>query len=395
MKKLLSVLLVMVMSLSVLAGCGGSKETQNLSGIDLEKYVTKLGEYKGLEITGVKTEITDEYVDSYIEYMLIKSPVVQDTDRTVIQDGDLVNIDFVGKDKDGVEFQGGSAQGYDLEIGSGTFIPGFEDALIGGELGTTFDIDVTFPEEYGNEELAGQPAVFTVTINKISEFTTPELTDEFIQGLGYDEYTTVEDFKEICRQSLEANAESVFQSELQTAVMDALMVECEFSEEIPDALYDYYRDNIDQNIANSASMVGIDKMQYVLENYGMSEQQYEYELDNGASRSTKQALVCGLIAKKEGIVVTDEELDAAIAENYANFGYQSVEDYKEKANVEDYRDNLLITKVLNFLIDNANITQLTEEEAAALKAQQAGEATTEETTIEETTEAATTEAATE
>lgn len=386
MKKLLACLMILAMSISLLAGCGekgaGDEQTvtgkESLKGIEFEKYVTKLGEYKGLEISGVKTEITDEYVDSYIEYMLLNSPVPEEvTDRTTIQAGDLVNIDFVGKDKDGVEFEGGSSQGqgYDLEIGSGAFIPGFEDALIGGELGSTFDINVTFPEEYGNEELAGQPAIFTITVNKISELKTPELTDEYVQSLGYDEYTTVEKFKEICRDSLEANAEAVFQSELQTAVMDALMVECEFSEEIPDDLYNYYRDKIDQNIANSAQMVGIDKMEYLKENYGIQDDvQYAYMLDTGATRSLKKALVCGYVAEKEGISVSDTELDATIAENFYNFGYMTVEDYKANENVEDYRDNLMITKVLEFLIENANVTELTEEEYAKLQEQKAKEA---------------------
>ena len=133
-----------------------------------------------------------------------------------------------------------------------------------------------------------------------NELIVPELTDEFVQSLGYDQYTTVEKFKEICRDSLESNAEAVFQSELQTAVMDALMVECEFSEEIPDDLYNYYRDKIDQNIANSAQMVGIEKLEYVKENYGAADEvQYAYMLDTGATRSIKQALVCGYIAEKE------------------------------------------------------------------------------------------------
>ena len=153
----------------LLSGCGMKEEDMKyLKDFDPSKYVT-LGEYKGMNITIPKTEVTDEDVDSYIDYLLSANESYVDiTDRDVAQNGDVANIDYEGK-KDGVAFDGGTAQGYDLNLGSGVFIDGFEDGVVGMKVGETKDLTLTFPDNYANEDLAGAEVVFTVTLNSIKE----------------------------------------------------------------------------------------------------------------------------------------------------------------------------------------------------------------------------------
>ena len=357
MKRVAATILAAVLAATSLVGCGSGSE-ENLSKVDPEKYVTKLGEYKGMQLTGSATEITDEYLESYIDYMLenSKQPVAITEDRPV-QTGDVVNIDYVGK-KDGVAFDGGTAQGYDLTIGSGSFIEGFEDGLIGAKAGETLDLNLTFPEDYPAEDLAGQAVVFTVTINTIGELVRPELTDEYVQSLGMDYCQNVEEFYDVVRQSLEDSANATLENELQTQVIQKLMEICEFTEEVPEEMFNYYKDQIDANFVNSASAVGMEKADYISQYYGMTEEQYNTEIETGALNSARQAIVCAMIAEKEGIEVTEDELNAKIEENYANFGYESVDAYMESGNAEDYRDYLLTMEVLEFLLDNAVVTEV-------------------------------------
>ena len=339
------------MMAAALTGCGASED--NLSSIDLEKYVTSLGEYKGLELSAAKTEVTDEYIESYIDYMLMNYPeLVEVTDRAVAL-GDVVNIDYVGK-KDGVAFEGGTAQGYELAIGSGTFIEGFEDGLVGANKGDVVDLNLTFPEEYHSEELAGADVVFTVTVNSINEQKTPELTDEFVKQF---ECETVDEFRESVKISLEDSANATYTNELQTQVIDILTANCEFSDELPEELYNYYKGQITSNFENYATQYGVDLETFVTSYYGTTMDEFNAQIEDGAASSTRQAMACALIAQKEGIEVTDEELNTKIEENYANFGYESVDAYKEAENEEDYRDYLLTGKVLNFLVENAVVTE--------------------------------------
>lgn len=355
MKRVLAIVMSVSMMAAMLIGCGsGSADETNLSNTNLEKYVTALPEYKGLELSAAKTEVTDELVDSYIDYMLTQYPVYEEVTGRAVELGDTVNIDYVGKDMNGVAFQGGTAQGYELMIGSGTFIDGFENGLMGVNIGETVDLNLTFPEDYGNTELAGQDVVFTVTVNSISIAGPAELNDEFVAQFGN---TDVEDFRNSVVISLEDNAEATYKTELQEQAIDALTAGCEFSDKLPEGLYNYYQEQIRANFTNYATAYGMDMNTFISQVYGTTEEAFNAQIEEGAASSTRQAMACALVAQKEGITVTDEELEADLAENYANLGYESVEAYKENASVEDYRDYLLTNKVLDFLIENAVITE--------------------------------------
>ena len=208
MKKFITTMTVLALSASVLAGCGKTAENGEstqagtesaapaetgsetaaaaveygedayVDGINVADYVT-LGEYKGIEVTETTPTVTDDYVQSYIDYALQSNMVTTEVTDSDVQTGDIANIDYEGK-IDGVAFEGGTDKGYDLEIGSGSFIDGFEDGLIGAEIGETRDVTVTFPESYPNAEVAGKEAVFTVTVNSIHTESLPDLTDDMM-----------------------------------------------------------------------------------------------------------------------------------------------------------------------------------------------------------------------
>ncbi len=151
------------------------------------------------------------------------------------------------------------------------------------------------------------------------------------------------------------------EEELQEQAIDALMAGCEFSDKLPEGLYGYYQEQIRANFVNYATAYGVDLNTFLTQYYGMTEEMFNEQVEEGASNSTRQAMACALIAQKEGITVTDEELHADLEANYANLGYESVEAYKENASIEDYRDYLLTSKVLDFIIENAVITEPVEE----------------------------------
>ena len=178
--------------------------------------------YRGLKADLKRYLVTEEDVQKQIEGILEENPKIEHVTDRPAQLGDEVIIDYAGF-CDGEQFEGGTAQHQPLTLGSGTFIPGFEEQLVGKEIGEEVIVSVTFPEAYHSEELAGQPVVFTVTVNSIGELVKPELTDEYVQSLGMDYCQNVEEFYDVVRQSLEDSANATLENELQTQVIEKLM----------------------------------------------------------------------------------------------------------------------------------------------------------------------------
>ena len=301
------------------------------------------------------------------------------TDRPV-EEGDIVNIDYEGK-IDGVAFDGGTAQGYDLTIGSGTFIDGFEDGLIGAETGETVDVNVTFPENYQGEEVAGKDAVFTVTVNSISVETLPELTDEFVQGLDVG-VNTVEEYRQYAYDLLMEEEQATHDSNAEIAVLEAVMAGSQIQDPPEDMTNRYYNRIID-NMTYYASLYGYD-LETFLSMQGTSED----AIRESAAQAGQEIIVMQAIADAEGLSVTDEELDAEIETNAGSLGYDDVEEYRASLDVEGYREYMMSEKVLNFLLENAVVTDVEPETEAA-------EAETAETAAEETQAAETETAETE
>ena len=326
--------------------------------INVDEYVT-LGEYKGLEVVSNVQVISDEEVESYIDYVVSMSGELEEvTDRDVVENGDVTNIDYEGK-KDGVAFDGGTDEGYDLKIGSGSFIPGFEEGLVGVKKGETVDLNLTFPEDYPAEDLAGAEVVFTVTVNGIYQAVIPEFSDEFVASLEIENVATMDEYRAYIKSMMEESEKENALQDIQTQLISMVTENAEVSG-VPQELVDrFYNINVN-NMNYNAMMYGMDLESFVSAYYGLDAETFEAETVAAAEESAKQALVCLKIAADENITVTDEEMDAAVEENYAGYGYTSVDEFKAAIDMEEYRESLLLNKIVDFLVENATITEVPE-----------------------------------
>lgn len=336
---------------------------------DANDYVT-LGDYLGMEVTvDGDYEVTDEDIRDEIELELAYfGTTYEETDKTTVEEGDTVNIDYVGK-KDGVAFDGGTGEDYNLTIGSGTFIPGFEDGLIGAEVGDIVDLELTFPEEYQNAELAGQDVVFTVTVNSIVEpvqITYETLTDEFIQdNVGLD---SVEAYIDEVREVLEEDKASEKETAVSRAILLKLPEICTVSGH-PEGLEE---ERIEQNVqyyADMASAYGTD-LETMLGSNGMTEESLRSELAESVKDTVDVELILLAIADAEGITNDEEAYQAYVADILTQGGYASEEELYKEFKEAYVRRQFCQDKARELVEENAKITftgkasaESTEEEA--------------------------------
>lgn len=350
---------VLLASLVMLAGCGGYDNTSmDITKIDVDSYIETLGEYKGLTIeTEPKMTITDNTVDDYIDYVLSASGQTSTTevDRAA-KEGDIVNIDYEGI-KDGVAFEGGTDTGYDLTLGSGQFIPGFEDGLIGYKKGDEVALNLTFPEDY-REELAGAEVVFNVKINSVKEVTAATLTPEFIQGLGISGVTDEESFRSYIKENLETNAEDSYRNGLRDGLITQIAENTVFTDaELPVNLMNYYVGQIQNQDSTMASQYGVSLEEFVTTYYDMEFDAYEEQCRTQAETMLKDAIICEKIARIEDIKVSKKEATESLESDAVKYGYESVDEYKQSFDEQDYRNYLLELKVMDYLLENANIVE--------------------------------------
>ena len=355
-KRLTAVLLV---ALVMLAGWGGCDNTSmDITKIDVDSYIETLGEYKGLTIeTEPKMTITDNTVDDYINYVLSASGQTSTTevDRAA-KEGDIVNIDYEGI-KDGVAFEGGTDTGYDLTLGSGQFIPGFEDGLIGYKKGDEVALNLTFPEDY-REELAGAEVVFNVKINSVKEVTAATLTPEFIQGLGISGVTDEESFRSYIKENLETNAEDSYRNGLRDGLITQIAENTVFTDaELPVNLMNYYVGQIQNQDSTMASQYGVSLEEFVTTYYDMEFDAYEEQCRTQAETMLKDAIICEKIARIEDIKVSKKEATESLESDAVKYGYEAVDEYKQSFDEQDYRNYLLELKVMDYLLENANIVE--------------------------------------
>lgn len=344
----------LLLAAAVLAGCGGGK-SKNLADIKVEKYLNWSSAYTGLSLTvAPKTEVTDEMVEQTLVASLSGYVTAENgiKDRAA-QLGDTVNIDYSGK-KDDVVFEGGTAENQSLQLGSGSFIPGFEEGLVGVKPGETVDLELSFPEDYDrNEALAGQAVVFTVTVNYIYPSAADEIPDEVVSAYTDGEYTTVEDFKAYCLAYLEYNAAYQYDSEKETAVIQALeaIVTCE---KAPEALVEKYAANIEASLARQAAQYGVDVETFCTYYYRTDSASYIAQVSEASAR---QGMMFQYIANKEGLNVSDEELDESLAAFVEENKLESVEALLADTDKEEFREYFMFKKVVDFVFDNAQVTE--------------------------------------
>lgn len=333
-KKLMAVLLVAMM---VLAGCA-------------TKGKVTIGEYKGLALTSV----SQEEVDAELDAMLQSYAELVEVDRAA-KEGDTVNINFVGL-LNGEPFEGGtdeSEAGYDLVLGSNSFIDGFEDGLIGAVKGEKRDLNLTFPEDFGVEDLNGQAVVFQVTVNAVKYKLVPELTDDFIAEKAPD-YPTVLKYTEALRESMNQNA---YYNQITEQLMASSEVEKYNEAEVllrKDALIAEYTSYAEYY----GSYYGLDAESAIMYILGFeSVDAFKEEMGKYAYEVEKNAMIIKEIAKIEGIEVSEEKYAEEVAEMAEYYGYTDAAEFENANGKDSITDSILSELVMNFIIENAVITE--------------------------------------
>ena len=325
----------------------GEPEVAN-AVIDTE-YVS-IGDYTKLEIEKIEVaQVTDEQVQSEFDaYMAAFSEEVEVTDRDVLENGDLADIDYVGK-IDGVEFEGGSAKGYKLELGSNTFIDGFEAGLVGVKKGETKTLELTFPENYSNAEYAGKAATFDVTVNGIYKEVMPEITDAFVAENT--EHESIAAYKESIKSQIQASNESTALNNKRSAIWAALAENAAVKKYNEEKIVDYiieYKDYMD----NAVSSYGMTFEGY-LESSGMTKDDFKTTALANSKSMAKQQLFLDVIAEREGIKATDEELAEYIKEYMESMGYETEEDMWKNFTEQGYnKEDITVTMKDNITADN-------------------------------------------
>ncbi|HEB2159332.1 TPA: trigger factor [Staphylococcus aureus] len=317
----------------------------------------KLGDYKGLEIEKQETELSDDELQEAIAHSLGHLAEMAVKEDGVVENGDTVNIDFSGS-VDGEEFEGGQAEGYDLEIGSGSFIPGFEEQLEGMKVDEEKDVVVTFPEEYHAEELAGKEATFKTKVNEIKFKEVPELTDEIANELDA-EANTVDEYKENLRKRLveqkATDAENVEKEEAITKATDNTTID------IPEAMVNTELDRMVSEFAQRIQQQGLDLQTY-FQISGQDESQLREQMKDDAEQRVKTNLTLTAIAEAEKIEATDEDIDKELEKMSKQFNI-SVEDIKNTlGNTDIIKNDVRIQKVIDLLRDNAKFVEGTKED---------------------------------
>ncbi len=292
----------------------------------------KLGQYKDLTAEKETVNVTDEDVDNEMKPFINRATELVSVDREA-QNGDTVVIDFEGF-KDGVAFDGGKAEGHSLELGSGSFIPGFEDQLVGTKAGDEKDVNVTFPEDYHATELAGAPVVFKVKVHEVKEKKVPTLDDEFAKDVS--EFDTLDAFRANLAEKLKERREENAKNAFRNALMEQVVANMEV--EIPDAMVDYEADKLVNNYAQRVTSQGIPFDQY-LSMMGMTKDQLKEQAKESALKQVQSDLALGAIVDAEGITVSDEEADAKIKELALQYGMPE-EELRKVLVVDDLKKDM-------------------------------------------------------
>ena len=310
--------------------------TAYLSGITASDYVDLPADYASLTVeVEPPAVVTDEEVDAAIENQRqARRELKEVTRRTKVQEGDVVNIDYIGR-IDGEEFDGGSAEGYDLEIGSGSFIEGFEEGLIDQKVGDTVTLELTFPQDYGDSTKAGVDAEFEVTINSIQEYVVPQLTDQFVAELGItDEFgnavNTVDGLRTYTRNSIVESKESQYTQRLEEAIRNTLSEKSTFKKDLPAAMVKRNNDAI---------------------------------INDVAVENVRKSIILKAIGDKEGLCLTDDQFQAELEVAVSNSGFTSVEEVARE-DVEAYREILDKRKVMDFLKSKTTVVAPASEEGS-------------------------------
>ncbi len=316
--------------------------------VALKPEVT-LGAYKGIEVDKVEVTVSDEEVNAEIERERERNARSISVSDRAVQDKDQTVIDFEGF-VDGVAFQGGKGENYPLTIGSGAFIPGFEEQLIGKNIGEECDVNVTFPEEYHAEDLAGKPAVFKVTVKEIKEKQLPELDDEFAAEVS--EFDTLAEYKEDVKKNLTEKREKDVKNAKEDAVVDAIIENATM--DIPEAMIETQQRQMIQEFAQNIQMQGLSIDQY-FQFTGLTPEAMMEQVKPQAEKRIKSRLVLEAVAKAENITVSEEDFDKEVAK-MAEMYQMEADKVKESIGEEGKKqmmEDLAVQKAAEFVVNEA------------------------------------------
>ena len=314
------------------------------------KPEVKLGKYKGIEIKKVEYNVTDEDIEHELGHMQEHNSRLISIEDRPVESGDIATIDFEGF-ADGKAFEGGKAEGHELEIGSNSFIPGFEDQVIGMKIDEEKDIQVKFPEEYFSKDLAGKDATFKVKVHEIKKKELPELDDEFAKDVS--EFDTLKELKESIKEKQQKQNDEKAKYETQEAVMKAVCEDIQV--EIPSGMVESEIDNMLKDIEQRLAYQGL-KLEQYLQMMGKTEEDMKKEYEPQAIEGIKSRLALEAVIKAEKIEATDEEIDEKLKEMAKNYGKENDEEFLKNENVRNYlKQGLASEKAIDFLVENAKI----------------------------------------
>lgn len=324
-----------------------------MAGIDVEKCVT-LGDYKGVTVEKTIQSVTDEDVQNEIDNALANYPVEVDQ---AAKEGDTVNIDYVGK-IDGEEFDGGSDQGADLKLGSGKFIDGFEDGLIGARKGETRTLNLTFPEDY-TQDLAGKAVEFTVTVNAVKE-PLSEPTDQWVAD-NIEGYDNLADYKAGIRSEQEESNEQTAENQVRYAAWTQVIDNCTINE-YPETLVEVGKKLYEQQVETYAKYAGMELDAYI-ESSGLTQEEYQSNMEEYGKNVAAQALVCQAICDKEGFAIRDDDYQKALQDMLTEYGCTE-DELIQTYGQDNVEQSIMLNRVSNLILENANVTEVQADSSA-------------------------------
>ena len=311
------------------------------------KPEVELGKYKGIEIKKIEYNTTDKDIEHELGHMAERNSRLVSIEDRPVEKGDITTIDFVGS-VDGVEFEGGKAENHELEIGSNTFIPGFEDQIIGMKIDEVKDIKVKFPDDYFSKDLAGKDAVFKVTLHEIKKKELPKIDDEFAKDVS--EFDTLDELKNSIKEKLDT--ENTEKTKYETEE-EAIKAVCDNTKlDIPNGMIELEIDNMVKDMENRLSYQGLNLNQY-LQIMGKTETQIRDNFKEQAERNIKSRLVLEAIVKAEKIEVTPEEVSDKIKEMSKQYGRKEEELLANEQLKEYIEENIETEKAIDFIVKNA------------------------------------------
>ena len=314
------------------------------------KPEAELGKYKGVEIKKIEYKVTDEDVEHELGHMQEHNSRLISVEDRPVEKGDIANINFEGF-VDGVAFEGGKAENHDLEIGSNTFIPGFEDQIIGMKIDEEKDIKVKFPDEYFSKDLAGKDATFKVKVNQIKKKELPKLDDEFAKDVS--EFDTLKELKASIKEKQQKQNDERAKYETQDAVIKAV---CEnVKVDIPSGMVETETENMLKDMEQRLAYQGLKLDQY-LQMMGKTKEEMQKEYEPQAIEAIKSRLAIEAVIKAEKIEVPDIDIEEKMKEMAKNYGRENDEEFMKNENVKNYiKQGLESEKALEFLVENAKI----------------------------------------